>query len=389
MPKTAQSRLPIFIICHDRLNVLLQCIASYQRQIKTAFEIIIHDNLSTYPPFVKWLKKCPYRVYWNKRNNLNDVGNSIRHYFATTRNTCKYYAVTDPDIEFTEQCPGDVLAFYVHLLKSFPRIQAAGPDLKRDDIPDYYPLKHDVLRRYKALRSRDPIRMIRWKSTIVKCCLRPVDTTFAVYRRTFTFKRLSRAILAWGVYQARHLDWYINPEKMEPDQIYYLNQHKSRNRWGHWSSIWLKQRLVKNKIIPKLRQTTTTTTIIPAPETPPAPTLHLLLPPPPSPKRDTNILMLQRKRLGVATSWHSFKISGNRTITQAMQAPEINYNDNNVSETGHEILSENIQTPEIPPPVEEAPNKQINSTLRRLLEIVKKTEGMFATKYQPFQVEVI
>lgn len=232
--------VPIFIITHNRLEVLMKTLKSFEN-FTTPHEIVIHDNSSTFVPLVDFLKKGAYRVYWNKGNELNDVAESISTYFEETKSSSEYYVVTDPDIEMTKETPTDMLEMYMFLLNSHPSVTAVGPELKVDDIPDCYPLKNDLLRKHKIGHRNDKVTEWKWKDSVQKGAFRPLDTTFGMYRRSFVFKRLNPALLTWYPYNARHLDWYIDPREMKEDQIFYMKD--SSNKWGHWGSSMLSKKI--------------------------------------------------------------------------------------------------------------------------------------------------
>jgi len=237
--------MPIFIITHNRLTVLKQCIASIENSVVgTPFEIVIHDNQSTYQPLIDFLKQSRYTVYWNPGNNLDDVANSVTAYFAENPNAAPFYAVTDPDIEFdVDAIPGDWLDVYQRLLDEKPQVNAAGPELRIDDIPDHYPLKQELLRRHRFGHKDDELFDFTFPEDaekVIKCVYRPVDTTFAVYRRDFVFHRLNPAVLCHAPYNARHLDWYIDGDNMNEDDRLYMMK---TTQWGHWSSTLLKKKM--------------------------------------------------------------------------------------------------------------------------------------------------
>jgi glycosyltransferase involved in cell wall biosynthesis len=236
-------KIPIFVITHNRLTVLQKTLASFERILQNPYEVVVHDNASTYEPLKIFLKQSDLRVYWNAGNDLNDVAQSVETYFNETGSISQYYVVTDPDVELDDAMPGDVLDLYAHLLATRADIVAVGPELRVDDIPDHYPLKKELLRRHRIGHCRDHIVSFPWHKTSQKGALRPLDTTFGMYRRSFVFKRLNKALLTHAPYVARHLDWYINPNTMAEDEIYYMNERT--NRWGHWGSTMLRDKLTQ------------------------------------------------------------------------------------------------------------------------------------------------
>lgn len=236
-------KIPIFIISHNRLTVLKRCIASIKACFdERYYEIVIHDNISTYAPLITFLKESGLKVYWNKGNELDDVAKSVEHYFANnTDNDSRFYAVTDPDIEFdVKQTRPDTLLFYCHLLDNVQKIDSVGPELRVDDIPDHYPLKQELLRLHRQGHANDKFLNVVWQDETVPCAFRKLDTTFGLYRRSFRFKRLNDALLCHGRHNARHLDWYLDPNNMSEDDLLYM---QNTSRWGHWSSTMLKPKL--------------------------------------------------------------------------------------------------------------------------------------------------
>lgn len=262
LPQSALPKVPIFIISHNRLTMLRQTIDSIVKTIKTPYEIIIHDNKSTYGPLVHWLQHgCPYKVYFNKTNDLLDVRTSMADYFRKTKSAARNYVVTDPDVELMPNDRGDILELSAHILDTHPEVNAVAPDLRLDDIPACYGLKNKVIDWY---RRSEPYRYgtvtrrlsddaeqsvsIKWHA---------VDTTFAMYRRSFHFQRVNPAILLQAPYNARHLDWYINTSNLTAEQRFYRDLY--HNRWGHWSSNFLTGKLKHHgQLILRARRTAAT-----------------------------------------------------------------------------------------------------------------------------------
>jgi len=112
--------VPIFIITKDRLCSLRETLRSIYRGIRSPFEIVIHDDGSTYQPtldFLNELESHGVQVFRNSINvqpesskeehlevvrnlKLNLVSHSINTYMSNIKSEFKpkYYVVTDPDI---------------------------------------------------------------------------------------------------------------------------------------------------------------------------------------------------------------------------------------------------------------------------------------------------
>lgn len=227
--------IPIFIIVHDRLETLKKCVKSLETLIKTPIKIIFHNSKSTYKPTLEYLdemEKKGYIVYHSEINNHHNVIDSVKDYLEKDKE-CKYYVMTDPDIELYE-VNGDILEFYTFLLEKY-NVDSVGPMLKIDDIPDYYPRKHNAIEGHKKqFWNKEPKDVIfkNKKYQYINCW---TDTTFQLRRRENCDKNFphKNSIRCYHPYSARHLDWYINPDKLLPCQKYYIENTTSISHWAN------------------------------------------------------------------------------------------------------------------------------------------------------------
>lgn len=241
-----KSRIPIFVIACDRLEVLKKSICSYRDSFGDSFELVIHDSHTTYPPtlaYLRGLEQTGVKVYRyrtpNRRSNFTLevlVGETVKQWYQ--ENDAEYFVITDPDIAF-DQCPRNILEIFQFFLRQFPEIDAVGPMLRIDDIPDHYPLKMWVLKRYKPFWEERP-RSVRFQGISYEYKFAEIATTFALYRKEFAgrYRKIKPGIRVYAPCWARHLDWYIDPRRMTRDQVYYL-EHAGKN--AHWSAGYLRQ----------------------------------------------------------------------------------------------------------------------------------------------------
>lgn len=176
--KGGNSHIPIFIIVHDRIKVLKQSIASYEKFIKTPFKIILHDVASTYKPCLDYLEQMKakgYLVYRTETNHHHTVMESVNTYLDE-HPECKYYVITDPDVEL-DNVNGDILEFYAFLLDKF-KVESVGPMLRIDDIPDFYPRKENVLDGHNIQFWSKSFNKIKFKDNIYEYMFCSTDTTF-------------------------------------------------------------------------------------------------------------------------------------------------------------------------------------------------------------------
>jgi len=225
--------IPIFIISFERLDALERSIRSYHENIKTPFEIVIMDFGSTFVPTLKYLKNLEQKgikVYWKekiveKRRFNAPVDGIIQDYFKT--HPVSNYVVTDPDITL-DNTDGDILEVFARFLKILPESYIVGPMLRIDDLPDHYPLKKQVVfEGWEAFYHSMPVNMIQYKGKPIKYVLVKIDTTFAMNRAGTHWRRHRRAVRVLPPYGAKHLEWYLDPKDLTPDQEYYM-KHASR-----------------------------------------------------------------------------------------------------------------------------------------------------------------
>lgn len=225
--------IPIFIISFERLDALERSIRSYYENIKTPFEIVIMDFGSTFVPTLKYLKileQKGIKVYWkeklsNKRRFNVCIDEIIQDYFKD--HPKNNYVITDPDIVL-DNVDGDVLDVYAHFLGLLPENFIVGPMLRIDDLPDHYPLKEEVaFKGWEAFYHSRKVNVIQYKGKTIKYVLVRIDTTFAMNRAGTHWRRHRMAARVLPPYAARHLEWYLDPKNLTPDQKYYM-EHASR-----------------------------------------------------------------------------------------------------------------------------------------------------------------
>lgn len=228
--------IPLFVITRDRLEVLKRSLQSYWDCIKTPYEIVIHDNDSTYPPTVEYLKgleKSGIKVYWNTTSELGSVRDSIRDFMA--RVDGRHYVVTDPDVEL-DNVPGDILEVYASLIEYFTEYRVIGLSLRWDDIPDHYPFKERAVTGDRIVWSQE-IKYFNYQGNVFPYVVHHVDTTFAMYRNEPRHgPRLLMSemadLITMPPYTGRHLDWYQDPNNLTADQRYYAKTCGTVNHWN-------------------------------------------------------------------------------------------------------------------------------------------------------------
>ena len=237
-----ESYVPIFIIVHNKFEILKQTIASYEKYIKTPFKIVYHNVATTYEPTLQFLKEQELlgRVVYNtKINDHHTVTQTIDDYYQK-HPLCEHYVMTDPDIEL-DNVNGDILELYIHTLKETKAV-SVGPMLRIDDIPDYYSRK-DMAIDYHTQQfwSQDKF-IIPFKKEKYRFIACSTDTTFQLcsFKNRPTRFPHPESIRFFSPYSARHLDWYIDPNNLTPCQKYYQQTASDISHWNKskWNKEW-------------------------------------------------------------------------------------------------------------------------------------------------------
>ena len=204
------SRIPIFITCRDRVEVLRQLVSWLER---AGYErLIFVDNASTFDPLLSYYRDTPHQVLRLNRNVghlavwesavLEEIGHNSP------------YVVTDCDVVPDDDAPADAVEYFAELLFRYGDVDKVGFGLRIDDLPDAYQFRSEV---------------VDWESQFWKSEAEPgvyradIDTTFALYRPTVS-KWTHRALRTGPPYVARHLPWYTDSSHLSVEDEYY-RQH--------------------------------------------------------------------------------------------------------------------------------------------------------------------
>jgi hypothetical protein len=206
-------------VCRDRLTPTSRLVDWLE--LNGYEQVVLVDNDSSYPPLVQYLSQSPHHVV-RLRENLGPHRavwtTGVRERFASSQ----HYVVTDCDVVPDDTCPGDVIEYFLWVLRRYPTYAKVGLGLRIDNIPDTYALRSKVCdwegRFWLRALARDLYDAI-------------VDTTFALYRPDAPFT-LGPAIRTGGSYVALHLPWYGDSANPTDEQLYY-SAH-CRADVNHW-----------------------------------------------------------------------------------------------------------------------------------------------------------
>lgn len=215
--------IPIIIMNRDKLEVLRNCIF---RLPSSKVKIYIHDNASTYKPLLEYyndLEAYDICVIYNKKNDFCDSLQSTID-LALKETGSDYYVVTDSDIGLITN--DDTLEVMQSFLDNTNH-ECVGTMLEIYDLPDTPNLDFQKRTHWEQFWHKTPI-VGKWKHIPVLYQEAYIDTTFAMYRKTFKFHRLTKGIRLYYPFSARHLDWYIDFKNPPEDHKYYM-EHCDKN----------------------------------------------------------------------------------------------------------------------------------------------------------------
>lgn len=220
--------IPIVIINFNQLFYLKKLVDFLVT--RNFINIVIVDNLSTYPPLLEYYKNLPPTVILERMKE--NYGHLV--FFENTELQEKYgkgfYVVTDADIVPNENLPEDFIGELINLLKkNFCSINKVGFALDLKSIPDYYQKKQNVLQWEKVF----------WQNRVQaqdKAFHAFIDTTFALYKPSYPSMNSEveffYAIRLAGDYTALHGGWYIDYKNLTDEQKYYQQTAGNSSSWN-------------------------------------------------------------------------------------------------------------------------------------------------------------
>ena len=200
-------RPPVVIVVRDRLACLDELVTWLEANKVT--EIHLVDNDSSYPPLVSYLDSSPHHV-WRLGTKLGHEAPWVIGLVAELSSRGSF-VVTDPDVIPDEACPPDVFDHLQRLLDRHADVDKVGLGLRIDDLPDHGQHRDQVV----AWESR------YWNDEVEPGVFRAaIDTTFALYRAAAEH-HIDRSLRTGWPYVARHLPWYLDPERLPAEESYY------------------------------------------------------------------------------------------------------------------------------------------------------------------------
>jgi hypothetical protein len=173
----------------------------------------------------------------NLKNELNLINETVADYFRVWGEPSRY-VVTDCDIDLSIASP-DALALYDELLDRFRTVACVGPMLRISDIRQTYALFNHVMNRHIDRFWRKEPTLAQTSLGQIAFIEAPIDTTFALHRAGEPFQRLKQGIRVYFRYEARHLEWYHDADKLNH---YHETSSSNISHWNNKSYYELKRK---------------------------------------------------------------------------------------------------------------------------------------------------
>lgn len=199
--------LPIIINNYNRLTYTRNLV---DWLLKAGYKnIIILDNLSTYPPLLEYYETCPAKVIFLEKNLKFKALWQIDLFNVIKKN---YYVYTDSDVYPGTNCPNDIV-YQLYLLSKRFTCEKAGPALQIDDLPEHYSPRNEVIR-FEQRHWDHPLAANVYDA--------PIDTTFALYKPfAYGAAEECKGIRVAGNLQFKHMPWYINSQAPGDEELFY------------------------------------------------------------------------------------------------------------------------------------------------------------------------
>ncbi len=213
--------------------------------------VVIVDNMSTYPPLLKFLEECPYKVVSTKGIELSTYNRFVWEISGLLDDVGEFYAVTDSDLGF-ENVPKDFCEVLQTHIERTGGILKCGLSIHIADLPD-----NIYANRYVDAEKNNWGSLDEYGFHGVA-----VDTTFAVYSKercrniagmwrpensvcsssfldNFYFYRSHRSP---EPYTVSHLPWYMDINNLSSEEQYMIKVSR------HGSVLFFKQTYAKELI---------------------------------------------------------------------------------------------------------------------------------------------
>lgn len=203
----SNNQVPVFLINFNLLTWTKNMCQEISR-MDGLYPVIV-DNGSFYPPLLEWFENCPYEVIRLEKNYNQMV---VWHLGLHLGYDSDEYIVSDPDLDLSG-VPDDCLDYLRRGRQIHPHCRKIGLGITIDDLPDDSPVKAN------AIGWETPF----WANPDGNgYYFAPVDTTFALYRKSTDNRDFMSCMRCDKPYTVKHLPFYLTPDTIDEELAFYL-----------------------------------------------------------------------------------------------------------------------------------------------------------------------
>lgn len=205
-------KIKAFVVNRNLVTTLKNTAEFLQKEPRV--EVVVFDQVSTYPPLLDYYKESGITVVYSQINGgPNSVwGPDLRPHFNNS-----HFIIADSDCLY-DGVPSDWLDKMLHVLNT-TSIFKVGFSLEIDDLPDTEIANQAKIweRRYWTEKTD-----LGWKAH--------VDSTFCLYRPNSSFAY--DAIRLDKPYCIKHAPWYLTNDNITEEWLYYIDNATGLSTWG-------------------------------------------------------------------------------------------------------------------------------------------------------------
>lgn len=224
--------IPLILLSYNQPTYLKNAV-NWWRWYHPENPIIILDNGSTSEGLHLYLSSIEDDKIIIVRNQNNDCAGNLSALLNCEdfkKDGFEYYVISDPDIMPHPATPPNFLEVLVHAVKD-EGFHHAGFGLITSDIPGWLEKRAEI--QYNEGELLKNLITFGYKGVAYAGYRAPLDTTFALYSVANGGWHAPMSGEAWSsclrIFDAFHLQWYIDPANVNPEMDYYYQTAKYRD----------------------------------------------------------------------------------------------------------------------------------------------------------------
>jgi len=227
-----QDKIPVILVSYNNGTYVKNMVSQL---VEYQIQPIVIDNNSSDATTLKILKKINNESMAKIAYSDINFGHMVGFLDPIYELLPEVFAYSDPDLQLNENLPKDFLTKLSNLTESYQAYKAgfALTLIKNEEIIDvYYPIKSTKPFQYSKQFTIREYEQRYWRKQLLHKNLEifcaPIDTTFAVYRKSNFEGNFYDGVRVAGDFTAIHMPWFPKIDLMnEEEKRKYLKNNKS------------------------------------------------------------------------------------------------------------------------------------------------------------------